>query len=114
MSRCNKFQYNPYTYTHIINIVFIFSSYFQIGVIFAHCLLTYLGKLSSREFPQAILFLLQHLHEILEMDMSALKWMLKTFPEEKEEERMRKFLGRYGLTGKQQVGLKPQFHKMLL
>ena len=46
--------------------------------------------------------------------MSALKWMLKTFPEEKEEERMRKFLGRYGLTGKQQVGLKPHFHAMFL
>jgi len=45
----------------------------------------------------------QHLHEILDMEMSALKWMLRTFPEEKEEERMRKFLGRYGLTGKQQT-----------
>lgn len=45
----------------------------------------------------------QHLHEILEMDCSALKWMLKTFPEEKEEEKMRRFLGRYGLTGKQQT-----------
>jgi len=45
----------------------------------------------------------QHLHEILEMDMSALNWMMKIFPEEKEIERMRKFLGRYGLTGKQQT-----------
>lgn len=45
----------------------------------------------------------QHLHEILEMDCSALKWMLKTFPEEKDEEKMRRFLGRYGLTGKQQT-----------
>lgn len=45
----------------------------------------------------------QHLHEILDMTMPALYWMMKTFPEEKEEERMRKFLGRYGLTGKQQT-----------
>lgn len=45
----------------------------------------------------------QHLQDILDMEMSALRWMLKTFPEEKEEERMRKFLGRYGLTGKQQT-----------
>jgi len=45
----------------------------------------------------------QHLHEILDMKETALNWMLKTFPEEKEVERMRKFLGRYGLTGKQQT-----------
>jgi len=45
----------------------------------------------------------QHLHEILEMDMNALDWMFKTFPEEKEVEKMRRFLGRYGLTGKQQT-----------
>lgn len=45
----------------------------------------------------------QHLHEILDMEMPALFWMMKIFPEEKEEERMRKFLGRYGLTGKQQT-----------
>lgn len=37
------------------------------------------------------------------MEMSALDWMMKTFPQEKDIERMRKFLGRYGLTGKQQV-----------
>jgi len=45
----------------------------------------------------------QHLHEILEMDCSSLDWMLKTFPKEKDVEKMRKFLGRYGLTGKQQT-----------
>merc|ERR1719447_475839 len=45
----------------------------------------------------------QHLHEILDMKETALNWMLKTFPEEKEVECMRKFLGRYGLTGKQQT-----------
>jgi len=45
----------------------------------------------------------QHLHEILDMEMNGLNWMLKTFPEEKEEEKMRRFLGRYGLTGKQQT-----------
>ena len=45
----------------------------------------------------------QHLHDILIMDMSALDWMMKTFPDEKEIEPMRRFLGRYGLTGKQQT-----------
>merc|ERR1719209_1132408 len=45
----------------------------------------------------------QHLHEILDMKATALNWMMTTFPEEKEVERMRKFLGRYGLTGKQQT-----------
>jgi len=45
----------------------------------------------------------QHLHEILEMDLSAMEWMFKTFPKEKDEDKMRKFLGRYGLTGKQQT-----------
>ena len=39
------------------------------------------------------------------MDESALTYMLKCYPEEKEEEQMRKALGRYGLTGKQQVGV---------
>jgi len=45
----------------------------------------------------------QHLTEILDMNMSALDWMFKTFPDEKDLEKMRKFLGRYGLTGKQQT-----------
>ena len=35
--------------------------------------------------------------------MSALAFMMKCFPEIKEEEDMRKAIGRYGLTGKQQV-----------
>ena len=105
MNKCNMLQCSTYTYAPIITLVFIFSSYFKIEIIFANCLFTYLDKLLSKELPQPIFFLIQHLHEILEMDMSALKWMLKTFPEEKEEERMRKFLGRYGLTGKQQVGI---------
>lgn len=30
--------------------------------------------------------------------------MLKAFPEVKEREEMRKIIGRYGLTGRQQVG----------
>ncbi|XP_003383128.1 PREDICTED: ATP-binding cassette sub-family F member 2 [Amphimedon queenslandica] len=45
----------------------------------------------------------QHLKDHLDMDESALTYMLKCYPEEKEEEQMRKALGRYGLTGKQQV-----------
>jgi len=45
----------------------------------------------------------QHLHELLDMDMSPLDYMLKSFPEVKEREEMRKIIGRYGLTGRQQV-----------
>ena len=46
---------------------------------------------------------LQHLHEILDLSMSALDWMLKAYPEVKEREDMRRIIGRYGLTGTQQV-----------
>ena len=45
----------------------------------------------------------QHLKDHLDLDESALNYMLKCYPEEKEEEQMRRILGRYGLTGKQQV-----------
>lgn len=45
----------------------------------------------------------QHLHELLDMDMSPLDYMLKSFPEVVEREEMRKIIGRYGLTGRQQV-----------
>ena len=45
----------------------------------------------------------QHLKDHLDLDMSALDYMMKCYPEEKELEQMRRSLGRYGLTGKQQV-----------
>lgn len=45
----------------------------------------------------------QHLHELLDMDVSPLDYMLSSFPEVKEREEMRKIIGRYGLTGRQQV-----------
>lgn len=45
----------------------------------------------------------QHLQDMLELDMSALAFMMKCFPEVKEVEDMRKSIGRYGLTGKQQI-----------
>ncbi|KAM4687728.1 ATP-binding cassette sub-family F member 2 isoform 1-T2 [Discoglossus pictus] len=45
----------------------------------------------------------QHLTEQLELDLSPLEYMLKCYPEIKEKEEMRKIIGRYGLTGKQQV-----------
>ena len=45
----------------------------------------------------------QHLKDHLDLDASALEYMMAAYPEEKEEEQMRKNLGRYGLTGKQQV-----------
>ncbi|XP_033914583.2 ATP-binding cassette sub-family F member 2-like [Acipenser ruthenus] len=45
----------------------------------------------------------QHLTEQLELDLSPLDYMMKCYPEIKEREDMRKIVGRYGLTGKQQV-----------
>ena len=45
----------------------------------------------------------QHLTEQLELDLSPLDYMMKCYPEFKEREEMRKIIGRYGLTGKQQV-----------
>merc|ERR1712025_400027 len=45
----------------------------------------------------------QHLHEILDMEMTTLDWMMQKFPEVKEREEMRRIVGRYGLTGQQQV-----------
>jgi len=45
----------------------------------------------------------QHLHELLEMDLSPLDYMLKKFPLFKEREEMRKVIGRYGITGKAQT-----------
>jgi len=47
----------------------------------------------------------QHLHELLDLDISALEYMMKSFPDVKEKEEMRKIIGRYGLTGRQQVFL---------
>lgn len=35
--------------------------------------------------------------------MTALNWMMKSFPEIKEREEMRKIIGRYGLSGQQQI-----------
>lgn len=45
----------------------------------------------------------QHLHELLDLDLSPLDYMMKAFPDIKEREEMRKIIGRYGLTGRQQV-----------
>ena len=45
----------------------------------------------------------QHLHELLDLDLSPLDYMMKCFPDVKEREEMRRIIGRYGLTGKQQV-----------
>ena len=39
------------------------------------------------------------------MDLSALEFMMKEFPAVKERDEMRKIVGRYGLTGQQQVGV---------
>ncbi|KAH9491909.1 ATP-binding cassette sub- F member 2 [Bulinus truncatus] len=45
----------------------------------------------------------QHLGDQLELDLSALEYMMKCYPEVKEKEEMRKIIGRYGLTGMQQI-----------
>lgn len=45
----------------------------------------------------------QHLHELLDLDISPLDYMMKSFPDVKEKEEMRKIIGRYGLTGRQQI-----------
>ncbi|EDV26236.1 ATP-binding cassette sub-family F member 2 [Trichoplax sp. H2] len=45
----------------------------------------------------------QHLKDHLDLDLSAVKFLMKCFPEIKEVEEMRRALGRYGLTGKQQM-----------
>lgn len=45
----------------------------------------------------------QHLHELLDLDVSPLDYMMQAFPAVKEREEMRKIIGRYGLTGRQQV-----------
>jgi len=45
----------------------------------------------------------QHLHELLEMDLSPLDYMLKKFPDFKDRDGMRKVIGRYGITGKAQT-----------
>ncbi|CAD5112902.1 DgyrCDS2109 [Dimorphilus gyrociliatus] len=45
----------------------------------------------------------QHLAEMLDLEMSALDWMMKCYPDIKEKEEMRKIIGRYGLSGQQQI-----------
>ncbi|XP_023320986.1 ATP-binding cassette sub-family F member 2 isoform X2 [Eurytemora carolleeae] len=45
----------------------------------------------------------QHMHELLEMDLSPLDYMLKKFPDFKDRDGMRKVIGRYGITGKAQT-----------
>lgn len=52
-----------------------------------------------------LLSCLQHLTEQLDLDLSPLEYMMKCYPEIKEKEEMRKIIGRYGLTGKQQVSV---------
>ena len=45
----------------------------------------------------------QHLAESLDMDLSPLEYMMKEYPDVKEIEDMRKIVGRYGITGKNQT-----------
>ena len=45
----------------------------------------------------------QHLGDQLDLDLSALEYMMKCYPEIKDREEMRKIVGRFGLTGTQQV-----------
>lgn len=45
----------------------------------------------------------QHLAEELPLELSALDYMQREFPDVREKEEMRKIIGRYGLTGREQV-----------
>lgn len=45
----------------------------------------------------------QHLAEQLEMDLTPLEFMMKNFPQLKELDTVRKIMGRYGISGKQQT-----------
>jgi len=45
----------------------------------------------------------QHLTEQLDLSLSPLEFMMMKFPEEKEPERVRRIIGRYGITGKSQT-----------
>jgi ATP-binding cassette, subfamily F, member 2 len=45
----------------------------------------------------------QHLQDMLDLNLSAVEFMMRTFPEVKEMEEMRRIIGQYGLTGRQQV-----------
>jgi ATP-binding cassette subfamily F protein 2 len=45
----------------------------------------------------------QHLTEQLDLNLSALGYMMKCFPDITEKEEMRRIIGRFGLTGRQQI-----------
>ncbi|XP_064613584.1 LOW QUALITY PROTEIN: ATP-binding cassette sub-family F member 2-like [Liolophura sinensis] len=45
----------------------------------------------------------QHLSELLDLELSAVDWLQKCYPEVKEKEEMRRMVGMYGLTGQQQI-----------
>lgn len=66
---------------------------------------TFGHEVSGLQSLKLTFLLCQHLQEQLDLDLSPLEYMLKCYPEIKEKEEMRKIIGRYGLTGKQQVGM---------
>lgn len=45
----------------------------------------------------------QHLHEELPLELSALEYMMQAFPDVNEKEEMRRIVGRYGISGREQV-----------
>ena len=45
----------------------------------------------------------QHLAEEIDLNLSAMDYMTKEFPDIKEKEEMRRIIGRYGLSGRQQI-----------
>ncbi|VDQ17942.1 unnamed protein product [Trichobilharzia regenti] len=50
---------------------------------------------------------------MLDINMSPVDWMMKCYPEIKERDDMRKLLGRYGLSGPQQVSFYEVFTSKL-
>ena len=45
----------------------------------------------------------QHLQDILDLELFAVEWVMNCFPEVKEIEEMRRAIGRFALTGKQEA-----------
>jgi len=62
-----------------------------------------LSGMVRRHHHLRIAYYHQHLDAILDMEATPLDWMMTCYPDIKEVERMRSAIGRFGITGKQQI-----------
>lgn len=69
----------------------------------AHCKIGRYHQVCNHSLIWSILTFFQHLAEELPLELSALDYMQREFPDVREKEEMRKIIGRYGLTGREQV-----------